>query len=254
MDLICQSVSMQRRPHRSNSSIPAKNKQWQVRGKQHTKTPNNVLRDISNSSGLMNTTHNIHDNLPPITCMVWNVQGAGSREIIQTHKPMVLALVETHMGGQQASKIATMLHYNGHTRVDAQGFSGGIWVYWKPELVTINPIEQHNQYITMEITRNGETPWYFTAIYASPDPTKRHELWQNLEEFAHTNGKPWMLAGDFNETRYGWERNSSCSETTRRSVRFNHWIESNQLLEVEFSGPSHTWARGNSVETRAGKN
>lgn len=210
-----------------------------------------------NSPPLMNSAHNLTNNLPPISCMVWNVQGAGSRdfmnalrEVVRTHKPSVLSLVETHMGGEHAMKIAKMIGYTGHIRVDAQGFSGGIWVFWKPELVTIDPIDKHNQYITMLITRNGEIPWYLTAIYASPDPTKRQELWRNLEEFAFQNNKPWILAGDFNETRFGWERNSSSADTTRRSSLFNAWVDSNQLLEVEFSGPSHTWARGNSVDTR----
>ncbi|KAL2926870.1 GTP-binding protein TypA/BipA-like protein [Bienertia sinuspersici] len=53
--------------------------------------------------------------------------------------------------------------------------------------------------------------------------------------------------GDFNDTRFTWERNSASDETNRRSARFNEWVES---MELEFSGASHTWARGNSIETR----
>lgn len=87
-------------------------------------------------------------------------------------------------------------------------------------------------------------------MQASPDPSKRKELWEELREFAHTHNKPWLMAGDFNETRLDSERNSSCAETSRRSRKFNQWIEDMQLLEVEFSGPSHTWARGDSRETR----
>lgn len=126
---------------------------------------------------------NLAPNSLPITCMVWNVQGAGSKafmaalkELVRIHKPNVIALVETHMGGQQADKIATLIHYAGHTRVDAQGFSGGIWIFWQPDLVTIEPIIKHDQFITMDIKRVGGEPWYFTAIYASPDPTKRKDL------------------------------------------------------------------------------
>ncbi|XP_021762980.1 uncharacterized protein LOC110727706 [Chenopodium quinoa] len=131
------------------------------------------------------------------------------REVVRINKPIVLALMETHMG------------YNGHTRIDAQGFSGGIWVYWKTKLVTVDPIEQRNQYITMEITKIGEEPRYFSAIYASPDPSKRTELWNELAEFANRNNKPWLLAGDFNETRftYTWARGNSVE--TRRSARLD---------------------------------
>ncbi|XP_021775573.1 uncharacterized protein LOC110739421 [Chenopodium quinoa] len=188
--------------------------------------------------------------------MVWNVQGAGSREfidalkeIIRVNKPNVIPLVETHMGGAQAIKIANIIEYNGHTRIDAQGFSGGIWIYWKKELVTVEPIHQHGQYITMNIKRMGEVPWYFTAVYASPDPSKRQELWRELKEFASTHNMPWVIAGDFNDTRFQWERSSDCPETTRRSARFNEWVEDMGLLEVEFSGASHTWFRGKNVDT-----
>ncbi|XP_021762519.1 uncharacterized protein LOC110727260 [Chenopodium quinoa] len=155
------------------------------------------------------------------------------------------------MGGQQAQNIATILNYGGYTRVDAQGFSGGIWIYWHPELVTVEPIIKNGQFIAMDIKKVGCEPWYFTVVYASPEPTKRHDLWRELKEFAATHNKPWMFAGDFNDTRFGWEQNTSCADTSRRSARFNEWVEGMGLLEVEFSGAgaSHTWERGNSVDT-----
>ncbi|XP_021846248.2 uncharacterized protein [Spinacia oleracea] len=95
----------------------------------------------------------------------------------------------------------------------------------------------------MNITRVGVTPWYFTAVYASPDPTKRQELWRELQDFATTHNKPWMIAGDFNDTRFASERNQSCPETNRRSSRFNEWINNMNLIEIEFARVSHTWAR-----------
>ncbi|XP_074314925.1 uncharacterized protein LOC141651098 [Silene latifolia] len=36
----------------------------------------------------------------------------------------------------------------------------------------------------------------------------------------------------------------------RRCENFNNWIENCELIELAFTGSSHTWARGNSVETR----
>ncbi|KAL2926667.1 Aspartate--tRNA(Asp/Asn) ligase [Bienertia sinuspersici] len=152
--------------------------------------------------------------------MVWNVQGAGSlefqavlREFIRLHKPMVLVL----------------------TRVEAQGFSGGIWVFLKSELVYIDPIEQSNQYITLP----------YTQALIHPNAKNYGEL----SDFASRHDKPWLLAGDFNETRFSWERNSSCGATSRRTSQFNYWVEAHHLLEVEFSGPTHTWSRGNTTDT-----
>lgn len=102
----------------------------------------------------------------------------------------------------------------------------------------------------MDITRVWAVPWFFTTVYTSPDPSKRKELWAELKEFASKHNKLWMLAGDFNDTRFASERNSSCNETNKRSAKFNEWIDEMNLLEVEFSGLSHTWARGLTPETR----
>ncbi|XP_074314404.1 uncharacterized protein LOC141649619 [Silene latifolia] len=189
--------------------------------------------------------------------MVWNIQGTRNKnkinvlkEVIKTYKPFVLALVETHMNGDHVLKIQKIIGYNGHHRVDVVGFSGGIWLYWKPEIITVTPISSTSQFVTVEITRNGELPWLFSAVYASPNPNNYMELWTELENFAITNNQPWLLAGDYNETRsiterHGWDSNMAC-----RCALFNKWIENCQLIELEFSGPSHTWTRGNSTETR----
>ncbi|KAL2925607.1 Holliday junction ATP-dependent DNA helicase RuvA [Bienertia sinuspersici] len=115
--------------------------------------------------------------------MIWNVQGAGShefqsalKELNRIRRPKVLTLVETHIGDDYAQKLATTLGFNGHYRMDAQGFCGGIWVYWHPDQVTIHPITYSHQHITMQISHIGEIPWHFSAVYVSPNPSKRQDL------------------------------------------------------------------------------
>ncbi|XP_074289370.1 uncharacterized protein LOC141614525 [Silene latifolia] len=130
------------------------------------------------------------------------------------------------------------------------GFSGGIWLYWRTNVVTVNPVREHAQFITVEVARNGDFPWFFSAVYASPDPTNRRELWTELENFARDNNRPWIMVGDFNETRSLSERHGGDSNMARRCGRFNNWIENCDLIELAFTGPSHTWARGKSIETR----
>ncbi|KAH9617315.1 hypothetical protein KSS87_016189 [Heliosperma pusillum] len=200
---------------------------------------------------------NLTPNTNPISCLVWNIQGSSNRakiaalkEVIKTYKPSVVALLETRMGGDQAIKIGNILGFDGHARVNAAGFSGGIWVYWRTDFVSVQPITEHEQYITMEISRRGETPWFFSAVYASHNPSNRKELWKELEEFARINKQPWLMAGDFNETRSIQERHGGDANMARRCNLFNNWIENCELIELAFTGPSHTWARGNSPETR----
>ncbi|XP_074265965.1 uncharacterized protein LOC141588420 [Silene latifolia] len=195
---------------------------------------------------------NLCPNLPHINFMVWNVQGTGKqskvsaiKEVVRTYKPTVLVLVETHMGEDHAIKLGTILGYKGQSRVNAIGFSGGIWLYWNTDIVSVIPVLEHRQFIRIEISQNGEYPWFFSAFYASLDPTNRRALWTELESFVRANNRPWLLAGDFNETRSLSERHDDDYNMARRCANFDNWIENYEFLELAFSGPAHTWAREN---------
>ncbi|KAL2898006.1 Testis-specific Y-encoded-like protein 4 [Bienertia sinuspersici] len=102
----------------------------------------------------------------------------------------------------------------------------------------------------MQISRANVDPWYFSAIYAIPDPIKRQDLWDSIKKFDASHNKPWVLGGDFNDTPFDWERRSYNAETRIRAKRFDHWIEGIELIELEFSCPNHTWDRGLLEEMR----
>ncbi|KAK9735525.1 hypothetical protein RND81_04G210400 [Saponaria officinalis] len=196
-------------------------------------------------------------NQQSIKLMVWNVQGAGSTtfltmlsDLLQSHKPRILVLVETHISGDTDSRVFKAIKFNGHVRVEAEGLSGGIWMFWHPELITVKLFALHPQHLTVEVSRSGTIPWIFSAIYASPNIRLREKLWDDLENIEATRTKPWILAGDFNETRFLNERNGNSPGMRRRCENFNCWIENNDLFELSYSGPPFTWSRGNSPETR----
>lgn len=67
--------------------------------------------------------------------MVWNCQGAASRaflralkDFVKTNKPDVIALLEPRIFGDQADKVCSSTRFDNWVRVEAVGFSGGIWV------------------------------------------------------------------------------------------------------------------------------
>lgn len=192
-----------------------------------------------------------------IKIMIWNVQGAGSqafltmlRELIRINKPTILALVETHISGETAQKVCDRIGFSGQFRVDAQGFRGGIWLFWRTDSVAVKVLDSHTQHITVEISKVGERPWVFSAIYASPDCNLRKELWEALEQAKRNFTGPWILGGDFNDTTSMSERvGNGGTEMQRRCRNFANWVESNGLIELQFSGPNHTWSRGDSAAT-----
>ncbi|KAJ8446351.1 hypothetical protein Cgig2_005882 [Carnegiea gigantea] len=56
--------------------------------------------------------------------------------------------------------------------------------------------------------------------------------------------------GNFNETKNMEERFNCSEDLARRCNNFNLWIENTHLLDLDFTRPRFTWARGNSVETK----
>lgn len=63
--------------------------------------------------------------------------------------------------------------------MEAVGFSGGIWVFWK-DVVKIEVIETHRQFIVLKVSDNGVEPWFLYIVYGSPNVGLRQRLWSNL--------------------------------------------------------------------------
>ena len=68
---------------------------------------------------------------------VWNVRGTGkkgfSRNIANIrgmHKFEILAVLEPRISGSKALRVINQLGFSNHFVVDAEGFSGGIWLLW----------------------------------------------------------------------------------------------------------------------------
>ncbi|KAJ8437463.1 hypothetical protein Cgig2_012903 [Carnegiea gigantea] len=192
-----------------------------------------------------------------IRTLVWNTQGTGSRDFmnmlkehIRMQKPHIIVLLETHISGSKADNVCSKIGFGGQYRVDPIGYQGGIWVLWLESQVHLHLIESDQQFITIEVITSRKGHWFFTAIYANPHPSARDELWAKLEDRASTMSRPWLLAGDFNETKSLLERDHGGPDMARRCARFNNWIENNALIDIRFAGPKFTWVRGRTPSTR----
>lgn len=148
-----------------------------------------------------------------LNILTWNTSGAGNndflnafRDIVRIHDPRVVALIEPRISGEAAARMCSRLGFDGCIRMEAEGFAGGIWLLWRTNEVLINVLSREQQHITVEVTRRGEEPWLLSAIYAAPNHSARLDLWRDLEDFARTNNKPWLLAGDWNATFGAHER------------------------------------------------
>lgn len=62
--------------------------------------------------------------------------------------------------------------------VEAVGHSGGIWVLCRVGLVVLQ-VEKFSQAVTVRVGGGGNG-WFLSAIYGSPTPSIREELWHHL--------------------------------------------------------------------------
>lgn len=101
----------------------------------------------------------------------------------QSYKPQLVALCEPRISGVKADDFIRYSGYNHSHRVEAAGFSGGIWLLWKAGLdVTI--LINHRQYIHLQVSDTRGLITWVTAIYASPVPSLRNSLWNDLNYLA----------------------------------------------------------------------
>ncbi|XP_019163558.1 PREDICTED: uncharacterized protein LOC109159904 [Ipomoea nil] len=191
-------------------------------------------------------------------CLIWNCQGASRRpfrhalkHLLQVYKPNILGLFEPKVYGDQANKICSQLGFSDWIRVEAVGFSGGIWVLWK-DLVHISVLFTHPQFILVQVSQSRQPPWVFAAVYGSPTHHLRRRLWRDLSQSKRGPQGPLLVAGDFNSVINKEETTNYSSFSTQRSSDFVNWIQDEDLFDLGFSGPKLTWVKNEPTDATKG--
>ncbi|KAA3485757.1 reverse transcriptase [Gossypium australe] len=169
------------------------------------------------------------------------------REYNNEYKPDIVCLLEPRVSGQKAYSIIDKLGFERSHRIESNGFSGGIWVGWKDN-ISISIIYNHPQFMLLRvkgITTNDDL--FIFVVYGSPNRTKRKLLWNDLLDVLPQKPSPWMVLGDFNAILSPEDKKSNHS-TGKRCKLFGKFVESCNLQDLKFIGPSHTWQRGNTFE------
>ncbi|KAJ4822368.1 hypothetical protein Tsubulata_014296 [Turnera subulata] len=161
-----------------------------------------------------------------------------------THRPSILVLVETWVVSARVAPFLERLGYDGGFFVDPVGFSGGIWVFWQTQALSIQVLCHSRQYIHMRVQPTIGPIWLFTAVYASPRASLRDSLWRDLHSLAGAMVDPWLLVGDFNVIVDSSERRGISISRSLVCKKFIDLIDQCHLLDLGFSGTPFTWARG----------
>lgn len=106
----------------------------------------------------------------PTNIIIWNIRGGNFRrnfrEMVDTHRPCMVALLETRMGSH-----VELLNEFGFTEMiefPSDGLAGGIVLLYNHEVVTVQNFVRRNQKIhaTIEVLPIRKQ-WLFSTIYAS---------------------------------------------------------------------------------------
>ncbi|XP_031124389.1 uncharacterized protein LOC116027103 [Ipomoea triloba] len=165
--------------------------------------------------------------------------------MIHSHRPDVLGLVEPKVSGSQANVICTKLGFSDWIRVEAVGFSGGIWVFWNNSL-HISVIRTYPQFVLLQGQEANQEAWHYAVVYRSLTHNLRRRLWSELSLAKHGITGAWMVAGDFNSVVSQEETNNYSVFSLQRSSDFVDWIQTEGFIDMGFSGPALTWAKGGS--------
>lgn len=155
-----------------------------------------------------------------------------------------MVILEPRISGREADLACKRIGYPDWIRSEARGFSGGIWILWDGNDISLKVIHAEFHFIHVLIREADGRGWEMSAIYASPNRTLRPALWRQLD--AIKPQFPWVLLGDFNCTLRDGERNI----TGGVSTSFADWVQSTCLIDVGFVGPLYTWNHGREAACR----
>lgn len=182
--------------------------------------------------------------------MAWNCRGAGSHpfyihlmEMLRSHNPDVLALLETRVSSRHARRIVDNSHFTDFLAMEACGFAGGIWLLWDKHLVEVEveEISMHDQMLNVLIKEDVRGSWVLSVVYASPKPLCREDLWLYIKEMGAIITIPWLLIGDFNQPLEVQDKQGGRTVNWRQAYKLQNMVDSCQLMDLGYQGPKFTW-------------
>ena len=81
------------------------------------------------------------DQCAKMNILMWNCSGALNpnfkRRVLEmavNHRPGIMVITETRVGGSRAEKIIEGLPFDGFITMETIGYAGGLWILWKREM------------------------------------------------------------------------------------------------------------------------
>jgi len=158
---------------------------------------------------------------------VWNCRGPASlafyrncKQYDYKHKPVLIVIMETRISPLKLKKYVQLLGFDGYQFSEVNEYSGGIIVAWKEEVIRVDVLDIHFQFLHLMVTLQNGKIFCFTPIYASPQEEMRNDLWNKLHNISRTMIGEWLLAGDFNDIAHPIEEKGAMPAQQRKCDKF----------------------------------
>lgn len=183
--------------------------------------------------------------------IIWNCRGAGGRsfpglirDCFRLYDLDFIAIQEPRISGARADIVINKCGVDGIARVEASGFSGGIWCLWKNSRIAISVISTSRYCIHLKVNPSSANPWFLSVIYASLQQGLHEHLWDQLIAFSSSIVGPWCVGGDFNIVLYESEKSGGAPINYPSCMVFSTCLDQCNLLDLGYKGPQVTWAGG----------
>ncbi|KAL4332531.1 hypothetical protein GQ457_07G011940 [Hibiscus cannabinus] len=164
--------------------------------------------------------------------------------LIRKQRPDIVAIMEPRISGRAADKFIQHSSFEFSYRVEAHGFSGGIWVLWR-STVKLEVLPVSNQFVHALCSLHSDGIQVFVSfVYASPNSVERRGLWNHLLAIDPGSDKPWVVGGDLNVICNSSERVGGSLRCSGVCPRLNEFLFYSALVDLGFVGPQFTWRRG----------
>lgn len=152
----------------------------------------------------------------------------------------MLIILEPRCSGEKADKIVERMGFNSSWRMEAKGYSGGIWILWNSVSFKVFAVEDMKQCVTIKIAM-GNREFYLSCVYGNPNMKRREELWTHLQ-FLSTSFQSvfWACMVDFNAYRFEDEKLGGGRPNWTSMKHFNNCLEACGLWDIGFTRPIHT--------------
>ncbi|KAL4363646.1 hypothetical protein GQ457_04G012640 [Hibiscus cannabinus] len=164
--------------------------------------------------------------------------------LLRNKRPDIVAIFEPRISGLAAYRFIRKSSFDSSYRVEAQGFSGGIWLIWR-KTVRVDVLAVSSQFVhTICYSLEDGKCFYGSFVYASPNSLRRKDLWAQLLAVDPSNNFPWVVGGDLNVIGSSDERAGGSLRRIGVCRQFHGFLIDFSLVDMRFIGPSFTWRRG----------